>query len=65
MFFFTVCLQTLSYLLSLALICIYMYEIDHVHVHVGYVYKEVQVNTLEKHSDSGHWLFCGKMGEWQ
>ena len=39
-----------------------MYEIDHVHVHVGYVYKEVHVNTLEKHSDSGHWLFCGKMG---
>ena len=29
--FFTVCLRTLPYLLSLVLICIYMYEIDHVY----------------------------------
>ena len=28
--FFTVCLRTLPYLLSLVLICIYMYKIDHV-----------------------------------
>ena len=31
-FFFTVCLRTLPYLLSLVLICIYMYGIDHVPV---------------------------------
>ena len=29
-FFFTVCLWTMPYLISLVLICIYMYEIDHV-----------------------------------
>ena len=39
--FFTVCLWTLPYLLSLLAyfpLCIYMYEIDHVHMYVVYVY---------------------------
>ena len=51
--FFTVCLRTLPYLLSLLAyfpLCIYMYEIDHVHVHVRtrkckYVSVQVHVHV--------------------
>ena len=43
--FFTVCLRTLPYLLSLALICIYMYKIHHVHL-----LEVTKQQTCMKHS---------------